>query len=77
MDITAFVVSRRENALLLGDYNSYRAQLSRRLLTLRKKLGRTTPKGKKYAPKAPITAKDIASNHEYSHLHSYLQKRVF
>ncbi|KAI9783781.1 MAG: hypothetical protein M1839_003117 [Geoglossum umbratile] len=68
MDITAFVVSRRENALLLGDYNSYRAQLSRRILTLRKKLGRTTPKGKKYAPKEPITSQDIASNNEFAHL---------
>ena len=66
MDLTAFVVSRRESALLLGDYNSYRAQLSRRLLTLRKRLGRTTLKGKKYTPKTPITAGDIASNHEYS-----------
>ncbi len=64
MDITAFIVSRRDQALLLGDYNSYRAQLSRRLLTVRKKLGRTTAKGKKYSGGAPITATDISKNHE-------------
>ncbi|KAI9763332.1 MAG: hypothetical protein M1840_000597 [Geoglossum simile] len=68
MDLTAFVASHRENGLLLGDYNSYRTQLSRRILTLRKRLGRTTPKGKKYTPKAPITAEDIASDHEFAHL---------
>ena len=73
MDITSFVISRRENALLLGDYNSYRAQLSRRLLTLRKKLGRTTPKGKKYTHKAPIIVKDISGNHEYARFYTCLQ----
>ena len=65
MDITSFVVGQRDSALLLGDYNTYRQQLSRRLLTLRKRLGRTTPKNAKYSPKAPITAEDIAGSHEY------------
>jgi signal recognition particle subunit SRP68 len=64
MDITKFIVSQREKALLVGDYSSYRKQLSRRLLVVRKKLNHTSPKGKKYAAKVPITAEDIATNPE-------------
>ncbi|KAF2201266.1 hypothetical protein GQ43DRAFT_394586 [Delitschia confertaspora ATCC 74209] len=67
MDITKFVISHRESALLVGDYNTYRTQLSRRLLTLRKKLGRATPKHAKYTePK--ITAEEIGGNVEFLHL---------
>ena len=65
MDITNFVVSYRDEALLIGDYNTYRAQISRRLHTVRKRLGQTTAKNKKYAPKAPITAGDVGKNLEY------------
>ena len=65
MEITKFVIDRRDSALLLGDYNTYRAQLSRRLLTIRRKLGRTTAKNAKYAAKAPITAEEIGQSHEY------------
>ncbi|SLM39083.1 signal recognition [Lasallia pustulata] len=68
MDITNFVTAQREKALLIGDYASYRTSLSRRLLTVRKKLGRASQKGRKYAPKAPVTAEDIASNNEFIHL---------
>lgn len=63
MDITKFVVSQRDKALLVGDYGLYRKQLSRRLLVVRKKLN-IASKGRKYTPKAPVTAEDIASNHE-------------
>ena len=65
MDITKFVVSQREKALLIGDYGSYRKQLSRRLLIVRKKLNYTSSKGRKYAPRAPVTAEDVANNNEY------------
>ncbi|MCJ1479165.1 hypothetical protein MMC13_007849 [Lambiella insularis] len=65
MDITRFIVSRRNDALLVGDYGSYRKQLSRRLLTVRRRLGRTSPKGRKYAPKTAISAEDISSNPEF------------
>lgn len=65
MDVTDFIVSCRNGALLLGDYGIYRAQLSRRILTVRRKLGRTSPKGRKYTSKTPVTAKDVASNQEY------------
>ncbi|KAL8753438.1 MAG: hypothetical protein Q9199_005057 [Rusavskia elegans] len=67
MDITRFIVSQRDKALLVGDHGSYRKQLSRRLLVVRKKLN-CSSKGRKYTPKSPITAEDIASNHEYVHL---------
>jgi signal recognition particle subunit SRP68 len=62
MEITRFIVSGRDQALLYGDYSTYRIQLSRRLLSIRKKLGRTTKKGAKYTTKAPVTAQDIGSN---------------
>jgi signal recognition particle subunit SRP68 len=62
MEITDFIFSCREQALLVGDYNSYRAQASRRLHTLHKKLGLTTPKGRKYVAKPPVTAENVGSN---------------
>lgn len=74
MDITKFVIGYREKAFLLGSYDTYRAQLSRRLLTVRKKLGRATPKNAKYQAKAPVTAEDIAKNIEYdgpTHCHAF------
>lgn len=65
MDITNYVVSRREAALLVGDHNTYHSQTSRRLAIVRKKLDRATQKNAKYAPKSAVTAEDIAKNHEY------------
>lgn len=66
MDITKYVTEYREGAFLLGDYNTYRAQLTRRLRIVQKKLGRATPKNAKYAAKAPVTAEDVAKNVEYA-----------
>ena len=63
MDITKFVASSREAALLLGTHDSYRAQLTRRLAALRKKLGHTT-RGAKYTAPPPITADQIGTNIE-------------
>ncbi|EGC49657.1 signal recognition particle 68 [Histoplasma capsulatum var. duboisii H88] len=68
MDITSFIVSHREDALLAGDYNSYRAQLTRRLHTIRKKLGQTTPRGKKYSAKPTITAEKVANDTNFAFL---------
>ena len=65
MDITNFVVSQREKALSVGDYASYRKQLSRRLLVVRKKLHYTSIKGQKYAARPAVTAEDIAKDHEF------------
>ncbi|EOD48271.1 putative signal recognition protein [Neofusicoccum parvum UCRNP2] len=69
MDITAFVVAQRDGALLLGDYNTYRQTCSRRILTLRKRTGRATPKNAKFTQKAPVTAADIAKSHDSSFIH--------
>ena len=65
MEITKFIVAQREKALLVGDYASYRKQLTRRLLVVRKKLHYTSTKGKKYTARPAVTAEDIAKNHEY------------
>ena len=64
MDLTNLYVARREKALLVGDYNTYRTQLSRRILVLRQKL-KYTSKGKKYPVKAPVTAHNIGENQEW------------
>lgn len=66
MEITSFVITQRDKALLVGDYGSYRKQLSRRLLTVRGKLNHISSKGGKYAAIDPITVEDIARNHEYA-----------
>lgn len=74
MDITSFIVGLRADALLIGDYNQYRALLTRRLLTLGKRLKRTTPKGKKYSKKPAITAEDIGVDTGYlSHAKIYVR----
>jgi RNA-binding signal recognition particle 68 len=64
MDITRSVVSERDRALLSGDYHAYHAQASRRIHTLRKRLKATTPKGRKYTPKDPITPESVVGNAE-------------
>ena len=65
MDLTNFVYSRRDAALQIGDYGTYRTQLSRQLASARKRLGRSTPKNAKYTQRAPVTAEDIGGNPEY------------
>ncbi|KAL2848090.1 hypothetical protein BJY01DRAFT_212247 [Aspergillus pseudoustus] len=62
MDITEYIFARREEVLIAGDYNAYRAHTTRKLHKLRKKLGQTTPKGRKYTAKVPITAEDVGKN---------------
>ena len=64
MEITKFVVSGRDNAKLHGDYATYRTQLSNRIQTFRKRLSIATKPRAKYAPKAPVTAGDVARNQE-------------
>ncbi|GES61559.1 signal recognition particle [Aspergillus terreus] len=62
MEITDFIFKEREEVLLAGDYNAYRAHTTRKLHKLRKKLGQTTPKGRKYTAKAPVSAEDVSNN---------------
>ena len=64
MDITNFVVQGRDKALLYGDYSSYHAQLSKRILSTRKKLGTVTKNRGKFQKKGEVKAQDIAENHE-------------
>ena len=64
MDITDFAIGGRDSSLLVGDYKSYRRQLSQKLLATRRRLGRATEKRAKFQKKAAVTAEDIKSNHE-------------
>ncbi|KAL4929478.1 signal recognition particle subunit SRP68 [Aspergillus undulatus] len=68
MDITEYIFARREEVLIAGDYNAYRAHTTRKLHNIRKKLGQTTPKGRKYAAKPPISAQDVGRNVAHIHL---------
>lgn len=63
MDIISFVSNLRQEALLLGDYNAVRGMCSRRLATLRKRLGRANKK--KFAQQPPLTAEDVGNDHTY------------
>lgn len=64
MDITKFVVSGRDSALLYGDYGTYQAQLGKKLLNCRKKLGVSTKNRGKYQKKDGPSAEQIADNLE-------------
>jgi len=66
MDITAFAIGRREEALLVGDYTTYRTRLSHQLRAVRRRLGQSTAKNAKFQKKqTPVTAENIKQNHEY------------
>ncbi|OAP55400.1 hypothetical protein AYL99_10373 [Fonsecaea erecta] len=67
MDITSSIVSERERALLGGDYNAYHAQATRKIHNLRRRLGAAT-RGRKYTPKAPVTAENVSKNAEWVQL---------
>lgn len=64
MDITKFVVQGRDKALLYGDYSTYHAQLAKRLLNCRKKLGIATKNRGKYHPKETVSAEEVAKDNE-------------
>ncbi|KAJ5586904.1 uncharacterized protein N7459_002669 [Penicillium hispanicum] len=68
MEITDFIFKEREEVLLVGDYNAYRAHATRKLHKLRKKLGQATAKGRKYAAKPPVSAENVGNNVAYVHL---------
>lgn len=65
MDITKFVVSGRDSALLYGDYATYQGQLAKKLLNSRKKLGIATKNRGKFSKKGDVTAAQIGENHAY------------
>lgn len=62
MEVTDYVFKEREEVLFAGDYNSYRAHATRKLHKLRKKLGQTTAKGRKYTAKPQVTPEDVGEN---------------
>ncbi|KAF2963316.1 hypothetical protein GQX73_g10257 [Xylaria multiplex] len=68
MDITNFVVSARNQALLYGDYTTYHRLLAKKLHTSRKKLNIVTKNRSKFTKRGPVTAQQIAENHEFLHL---------
>ncbi|OQD64885.1 hypothetical protein PENPOL_c007G04783 [Penicillium polonicum] len=68
MEVTDFIFKEREEVLLVGDYNAYRAHTTRKLQKLRKKLGQATVKGRKYTAKPAVTAENVGSNVSYVHL---------
>lgn len=77
MDFTSFTIGNRDAALLIGDYNAYRNQLSRQLLALRKRLGRSTAKGAKYSNKATVTAEDVGKDVRNAHLLLLITERAW
>ncbi|KAA8913304.1 hypothetical protein FN846DRAFT_897280 [Sphaerosporella brunnea] len=66
MNITTAIHSQRVEARLIGDSNAYRSQCSRRLATLRKRLGRSNPK--RYAAHAPLTPENLAQDPSHAQL---------
>ncbi|PWW80022.1 hypothetical protein C7212DRAFT_162928 [Tuber magnatum] len=77
MEIIPFVSALRQEAQVLGDYHAVRKMCSRRLATLRKRLGRQTSKSKKYAPQPPSTAEEIAQEPKFVHLYLYSSERAW
>lgn len=63
MDITNFVVSARNQALLYGDYGTYHSQLAKKLHNCRRKLNLSVKNRGKYTKKSAVTAEQIAENH--------------
>ncbi|KAI1421018.1 Cupredoxin [Xylaria sp. FL1777] len=68
MDITNFIVSARNQALLYGDYTTYHRLLAKKLHTSRKKLGVVTKNRSKFTKRGPVSAEQVAENHEFLHL---------
>ncbi|KAK5944258.1 signal recognition particle subunit srp68 [Knufia obscura] len=68
MNITRSVVSERDRALIGGGYSNYHIRATRRIHTIRKRLGATTPKGRKYTQRSPVTVQDVAKNTEWVQL---------
>ncbi|KAK4204974.1 hypothetical protein QBC40DRAFT_272097 [Triangularia verruculosa] len=77
MDITKFVVSHRESALLYGDYSTYQRQLSKKLLNCRKKLNIATKKRGTFQTRNQLYAEQVAEDHRWLHLHLLTAERAW
>lgn len=62
MDITKTVTTERDRALIGGDYATYHAQATRRIQSLRRRLGASTPRGRKFTQKPAVTSDDVSKN---------------
>ncbi|KAL8382644.1 hypothetical protein RB595_006434 [Gaeumannomyces hyphopodioides] len=77
MDITGFVVSSREKAMLYGDYATYRTQLATKLLNCRKKLSIAAKSRSKFQSR-PLPAPELLSqNREYLVLYLLTAERAW
>ncbi|KAI0882779.1 uncharacterized protein GGS22DRAFT_40563 [Annulohypoxylon maeteangense] len=77
MDITTFVVSARNQALLYGDYSTYHKQLVKKLHNCRKRLNIVTKNRGKFSKKDTITTEKLAENHEFLHLQLLTAERAW
>ncbi|KAI1432799.1 hypothetical protein GGR50DRAFT_672176 [Xylaria sp. CBS 124048] len=77
MDITNFVVSARNQALLYGDHTTYHRVLVKKLHTLRKRLDLVTKNRAKFTKKGPVTAEQIAENFDFLRLVLLSAERVW
>ncbi|KAI0186027.1 signal recognition particle protein [Xylaria flabelliformis] len=68
MDITNFVVSARNQALLYGDYTTYHRLLAKKLHASRRRLNIATKNRSKFVKRDLVTAQQIAENHGFLHL---------
>ena len=75
MDITTFVSSHRQT-LLISDYATYRSQLSRQILSTRKRLRIATPRREKFTPR-PVTAENVGDTREYAYLMLLMAERAW
>ncbi|OTB05486.1 hypothetical protein M426DRAFT_319752 [Hypoxylon sp. CI-4A] len=77
MDITNFVVSARNQALLYGDYNTYHSQVTKKLHNCRKRLSIVTKNRGKFNKKEPVTAEKLAENHDFLYLQLLTSERAW
>ncbi|KAI0388837.1 hypothetical protein F5Y17DRAFT_173597 [Xylariaceae sp. FL0594] len=68
MDITNYIVSARNQALLYGDYGTYHRLLAKKLHSSRKKLNIVTKNRGKFGKKPSVTSEQVAENLEFVHL---------
>ncbi|KAI0478898.1 hypothetical protein GGR56DRAFT_632449 [Xylariaceae sp. FL0804] len=68
MDITNFVISSRNQALLYGTHTTYHRLVVKKLHKSRKKLNIATRNRAKYSKKPPVTAEQIAGDHGFLQL---------
>ncbi|KAI1079514.1 hypothetical protein F5B20DRAFT_571008 [Whalleya microplaca] len=77
MDITNFILSARNQALLYGDYATYHRQLAKKVHNCRKRLNIVSKNRGKFIKKGQVTAEQVAENHEFLHLQILTAERAW